>query len=132
MGNLSPTQFQGFEGLDPPPLRRKTNFYFYRVLDGLNSKVEGFKPSQWEICPQPNSTGLRVCISTCRGKQISVLYRVLDGLDPQLEGFKPSHWKILGPTQFQGFEGLNHPHTKENNFSFVPGLGRFGPPTGRV
>ena len=67
-----------------------------------------------------------------RRKTIFSFYRVLDGLDRQLEGFKPSQWKIVGPTQFQGFEGLDPPHTEENKFQFLPGFGRFGPPTGRL
>ena len=88
--------------------------------------MEGFKPSQWEICPQPNFRGLRVWTPLYGGKS------------PQLEGFKHSQWKIPGPTQFQRlegldpensgltqfqwFEGLDPPPTDENQFQFFTGF----------
>jgi hypothetical protein len=118
--------FRGLKAWTPPYDGGKKK-YFYRVFDGFDSKVEGFKPSQREICPQPNFRGLEVWTPPMRRKTNLIFYPVLDGLDPQTHLVENS-----GPNPISGFEGLAPPHTEENKFQFLPLFGRFGPPTGTV
>ena len=106
-----------------PPLRRKTNFYFYRVLEGLDPQLEGSKQPSEKLGEQRNFRGLRVWTFPYGGKQIFIFTVFLDGLDPEVEGFKPPNGKFWVQSDFKGLKVWTPPyHTEENKFQFCTGF----------
>ena len=102
MGNSGTNPISRVWRFGPPPYGGKQIWVFDRVLDDLDPKVEGFKPSQWEISLSPTQfQGLEVWTPPMRRKTNLIFYPVLDGLGPQLEGFKPPSGKFWAQPNFR-------------------------------